>query len=361
MRRRLSWMLCLITMSAVGSTRICSDHNPDLCQQSDALACEDPWFARSCCGSCARLSVARSSVCEKDIDISATIAGGYFLIPVRSVGHPKDLAAVWCADHPELELGSCLLEASMAISEVCTVVFEALGSSSGLAAESTMPPGCVNEECSELNSAYYEAAQRPGPIGIGCNDHLPPLHRLASQVRSVAEFGVATGDTSSAILSSWAPSVRSYDLWDWSEQIKLLRFWAEACFEACGVPNWNITFGSAGDTRIVTLDGGVDLLYIDSFHTYWLLRDELARHAPAVRRYIAMHDTTAFGEVDEVFRHQLEADGDRERKNISDSYSGSSTKQGLWPAVSEFLEANAEWSVWFRMHSCAGFTVLRRR
>jgi hypothetical protein len=185
MRRRLSWMLCLITMSAVGSTRICSDHNPDLCQQSDALACEDPWFARSCCGSCARLSVARSSVCEKDIDISATIAGGcflisvrsvrrpkqllrgvrealccaierlrkgndisatiaggYFLIPVRSVGHPKDLAAVWCADHPELELGSCLLEASMAISEVCTVVFEALGSSSGLAAESTMPPGC---------------------------------------------------------------------------------------------------------------------------------------------------------------------------------------------------------------------------
>lgn len=111
--------------------------------------------------------------------------------------------------------------------------------------------------------------------------------------------------------------------------------------------------------------------------------DELARHAPAVRRYIAMHDTTAFGppprscrvgleysscvaeygwvpttarysavvaygwgrgvsrwmircdamrrirrsccahrgatgEVDEVFRHQLEADGDRERKNISD-------------------------------------------
>ena len=57
-----------------------------------------------------------------------------------------------------------------------------------------------------------------------------------------------------------------------------------------------------------------DLLFIDTYHVYDQLRRELERHAGKVRRFIAMHDTTTFGE-------RGEAEGSR----------------GLWPAVEEFL------------------------
>jgi hypothetical protein len=114
-------------------------------------------------------------LCEKDIDISAIILGTYFLIPVRSVLHPKDLAAGWCAEHPELERRHCLAEASKAIEEVCTLVFRAPDSPS----EAATAPGCGrfqscshtfalpsltpaaavmdDESCPELHSAFHAA------------------------------------------------------------------------------------------------------------------------------------------------------------------------------------------------------------
>ena len=132
---RLCWAMCL--MSAAGSSEICVDKDPMICQQLDPSACQDAWFAGNCCGSC---SGARNSatLCEMDIDISAIISGTYFLIPVRSVLHPKDLAAGWCAEHPELESRHCLAEASKAIGEVCTLVFRAPDSPS----ETAAAPGC---------------------------------------------------------------------------------------------------------------------------------------------------------------------------------------------------------------------------
>jgi hypothetical protein len=136
MRHWWAWTICL---SAVGSTRICSDRNPDVCQTLGTSACQDPWFARNCCGTCAMHSAPRSAtLCDKDIDISVTIANAYFLIPVRTVRHAEELAAAWCGEHPELERRNCLEEASSAIGEVCSLVFDALDSPS----EALMTPPC---------------------------------------------------------------------------------------------------------------------------------------------------------------------------------------------------------------------------
>lgn len=46
----------------------------------------------------------------------------------------------------------------------------------------------------------------------------------------------------------------------------------------------------------------VDLLFIDTWHVYGHLKRELALHAPRVRKYIAMHDTTIDWEVGESIR-----------------------------------------------------------
>ena len=54
-----------------------------------------------------------------------------------------------------------------------------------------------------------------------------------------------------------------------------------------------------GDTRAVEIDP-TDVLFIDTRHDYDQLAAELARHAEEVRRAIALHDTTAFGDRGET-------------------------------------------------------------
>jgi len=50
-----------------------------------------------------------------------------------------------------------------------------------------------------------------------------------------------------------------------------------------------------GDTTEVEIDA-TDFLFIDTFHTYEQLKKELELHADKVRRFLAFHDTSTFGE-----------------------------------------------------------------
>ena len=80
-----------------------------------------------------------------------------------------------------------------------------------------------------------------------------------------------------------------------------------------------------------------DLLFIDTFHVYQQLRRELELHADRVRRFIALHDTTTFGETGE---HE--------------------SSRGLWPAIVEFLAGSSQWRVAARYHNNNGLTILER-
>ena len=50
----------------------------------------------------------------------------------------------------------------------------------------------------------------------------------------------------------------------------------------------------------------VDVLFVDTWHVYGHLKRELALHAPRVRRFIAMHDTTIDWEVGESIRMEYD-------------------------------------------------------
>ena len=80
-----------------------------------------------------------------------------------------------------------------------------------------------------------------------------------------------------------------------------------------------------------------DLLFIDTWHVYDQLREELRRHAGRASRYVVLHDTTTFGERGEVAGHA-----------------------GLWPAVEEYL-ALGRFALAARYENNNGLTVLRRR
>lgn len=89
------------------------------------------------------------------------------------------------------------------------------------------------------------------------------------------------------------------------------------------------------DVRVVEITE-TDLLFIDTWHVYEQLREDLRRHAGKVRHLIVLHDTTTFGEQGEMAGHR-----------------------SLWPAVEEYL-AEGTFRLQARTTNNHGLTVLQR-
>lgn len=87
----------------------------------------------------------------------------------------------------------------------------------------------------------------------------------------------------------------------------------------------------------LTLERPVELLFIDSLHTYAQLSAELERHWQKVTGCIVLHDTETFGVRGE--------DG---------------KEPGLWGAVEDFLKKHSEWRVKDRLRNNNGLTILAR-
>lgn len=167
--------------------------------------------------------------------------------------------------------------------------------------------------------------------------HLPQLKAYASECPHVTEFGTRRGNSTLAFLSANPDKLISYDLGKWKD-IETLEYWAKNS-------NINYTFIQA---NVLEIDiETTDLLFIDTFHTYSQLKAELKRHASKASKYIALHDTTTFGEVGEP------------------SYEAVSTHsmncgRGIWKAVEEFMTANPEWSIAYKTEENNGLTILKK-
>lgn len=158
--------------------------------------------------------------------------------------------------------------------------------------------------------------------------HMDVLQSYASQSKVIAEFGVYDCTSTWALLAGRPSRMTSYDI-ERQPEVEGV----ERAAEACGIPFKFVLADSA------TVDiGTVDLLFIDSFHSYEHLSKELNIHAKNVTGHIIMHDTETFGHTDQTY-----------------------TGRGLWPAVEEFLAGNAEWSIKERFTHCHGLTVLVKK
>jgi hypothetical protein len=95
-----------------------------------------------------------------------------------------------------------------------------------------------------------------------------------------------------------------------------------------------------------------DLLLIDTLHRYLQLKKELENHASNVNKYIIMHDTTTFGTIDEpIYQPSCKL------LNIN------SEKQGLVPALEEFLESEEgkNWTIKEVFTNNNGLTIIERK
>lgn len=197
-----------------------------------------------------------------------------------------------------------------------------------------------------LLQLYEEHSNRPSDI----NEHIPVLRQLANECASVTEIGVRSIVSTWGILQGLSENSfpqKKYlgiDLqYPPSDQLQL----ANKLAEENGI---DFSFWAVNDMQIEIEP--VDMLFIDSLHTYCHLTYELEAFSSKVQKYLCFHDTSdPWGNRDD----------DAYYGNYSEYPSWyDRSKRGLWPAVSDFLERHPEWSLFERRTNNHGFTILEK-
>lgn len=174
---------------------------------------------------------------------------------------------------------------------------------------------------SNLQSLYHSYCLTHSDI----NYHLPKLKEIGEKVNHITEFGVRTGVSSVALLSSKPHTLISYDInpFNQSQLLDSLK----------GDTNYQFIQKSVLEIEIEE----TDFLFIDTLHTYDQLKQELELHSSKVRKFIAFHDTHLFGTNGEL-----------------------PNTQGLNLAIIEFLNNNTQWSIIYNTSENNGLLVLEK-
>lgn len=197
-----------------------------------------------------------------------------------------------------------------------------------------------------LQKQYELNASTPSDI----YEHLPLLRQLSSECSSVVEIGLRSMVSTWGVLQGLAESsatTKTYlgiDLYSPPvEKLGMAKMLAESN---------KINFNFIEENSLHAEIKSTDLLFIDSLHTYAHLTYELERYSGSVKKYIAMHDTSApWGDTDDA---EYYGNYSEYPKAID------KTKRGLWPAVVDFLARHPEWALEARHLNCHGFTILKR-
>lgn len=176
--------------------------------------------------------------------------------------------------------------------------------------------------------AEYEAALVPSDI----SEHVPTLRNLASHCGHVTEFGVRSGNSTRALMAGRPGRLVSYDINEDAHIRELFR----------DQENKGYLYDYIIANVLTVEIEPTEMLFIDTWHSYQQLAEELKLHAAKVSRYIIMHDTETYGLGGEELRHQDAPQG------------------GLLAAIGEFLVRNPGWNVFQHYPNNNGLTVLAR-
>lgn len=176
-----------------------------------------------------------------------------------------------------------------------------------------------------IDTMYKRECAKPSDI----NEHLPTLAHYARLCRTVTEFGVRGGVSTTALLYARPERLHLYDTDPACG--KVVNALKEAKGHATAVTLFQMDTGDLG------FIDPVDMLFIDTLHTFAHLTLEL-QMARYVTRFLALHDVEVFGEAGE--------DG---------------TQPGLTAAVRQFMLNNPAWQVVRWDTNNNGLAVLERK
>ena len=164
------------------------------------------------------------------------------------------------------------------------------------------------------------------------NEHLPTLKKYATGCDTVVEIGVRWIVSTWAFLSAQPKKLISVDIKHPSH------FGANLSeVELAAKENGTEFSFVLSDSREAEIPN-CDLLFIDTWHVYDLLKIELEKHGNKASKYIILHDTETFAWTGE-----------------------DAGFKGLIPAIEEFLDANKHWKIKEIFKNNNGLTILERK
>lgn len=211
-----------------------------------------------------------------------------------------------------------------------------------------------------IHQEYKKRCINPSDI----YEHLPTLYELAKTVNSISEFGVRGGNSTYAfakgLLENELPGPKTLFSLDMEEPL----FDYDKLQKEVHVAKPNISMHFEKASSLHTAPRIAELLFIDTHHTYGVLKRELARHHLFATKYIVMHDTEIFRHVSECSFNtplNLKYDPDLLTK-IAKDYGGNLAEEniGLLPAILEHITFNSEWSIKKEYSNNNGLTILER-
>jgi len=162
------------------------------------------------------------------------------------------------------------------------------------------------------------------------NEHLETLYNYARECEIVAEFGVRDVFSTYALAHARPKKLICVDI-NINKHIEVFA-------GQCSREGINMQFDQA-NTLNYSLEP-VDMLFIDTLHSFAQLTAELDLHHSKVKKYLIFHDTISFG-----------------HRNEDDGLSG--PECGLVPAIGNFLRKNTEWKEVVTFTNNNGLTILK--
>lgn len=193
-----------------------------------------------------------------------------------------------------------------------------------------------NKNMNKIENKFIEMVNTASDI----NEHMVTLRKYASECDHITEMGVRWVTSTWGFLVANPKKLISYDI------VK-----NNAINEVINLSNeYGIDFTFI-ESDVLKIDiQETDLLFIDTLHSYNQLIQELNKHSKSVKKYIILHDTESFGEVDEViYAHASDI-----VKNINND------KHGLKNAIKDFLQNNSDWVIFEEFKNNNGLTILKR-
>lgn len=187
-----------------------------------------------------------------------------------------------------------------------------------------------------IEQYYQNFKTTPGDI----NEHLDTLVEYTKLCDHVTEMGARWGCSTFAFLHARPKKFISYDI-NMTENI----------LNAINLAKKeNVDFNFIKKNVLEVEIEETDLLFIDTWHKYGQLKEELNLHSKKVKKYLIFHDTESYEFVDEPTWGNL----------YKDVRELSIEKQGIWPAIQELLD-EGEWEIEKRFTNNNGLTILKRK
>lgn len=169
------------------------------------------------------------------------------------------------------------------------------------------------------------------------NEHLPALKKYAEDCEHITEMGTRYVVSTWAFLAGMPKNLICYDILI-GLNMDTFNSRINQVSDSARRVGVNFEFHKADVLQIEIAE--TDMLFIDTYHEYNQIKQELALHGNKARKYLAFHDTTTFGEKGETFKVP--------------------NTVGIWPAIEEFMAENPQWSIAEKFTNNNGLTILKR-